>query len=176
MASGVAARSLWVAFANGDKENTALKDLETAQRIARLDEVVQDKDEQLVALNTLLCDTIADRDAAIREVQAMRQLDAVNSSLRRENSQLMAQLQNCEQVIEQLSLRVRSFETKDEGTPSVASSFGGRSLYAPSSRSARPSGSGSVAGSLVGASSQHHLAPSERARMRDHATRMMLLN
>uniref|UniRef100_A0A7R9YLQ4 Uncharacterized protein n=2 Tax=Diacronema lutheri TaxID=2081491 RepID=A0A7R9YLQ4_DIALT len=150
--------------------------LDAVARIDRLDEVVRDKDEQIVSLNRMLCDTIAERDAALREAEALQQLHRVNAQLRNENTQLMAQLQSCEALIEQLNLRIRAFEVEREPAPSVGSeSNGPRSLYAPSvgARSARYSGS--LAGSLSGGASGLRLAPSERARMHDVATRAMLL-
>jgi hypothetical protein len=165
--------SVWKSFSKQDKSMMMIKHIEAAQRIDRLDEVVRDKDDQIVSLNRMLCDMIAERDAALREAQAMQALETVNAQLRNENSALMAQLQNCEALIEQLNLRVRAFElAREEAPSSVGESVGQRSLYAPS-RSARYSGS--VAGSLSGSQSNHRLAPSERSKMHDSATRAMLL-
>lgn len=168
--------SLWKPFGKGGDAVAKMQTLQAVARIDRLDEVVRDKDLQIVELNRMACNAIAERDAALREAEALESMHRVNVQLRNENSQLMAQLQSCETLIEQLNLRIRSFEVARESAPSVGSeSVGPRSLYAPSvgGRSARYSGS--VAGSLGGGMAAGRLAPSERARMHDHATRAMLL-
>lgn len=163
---------LWKSFGSGARQDAAKK--QTQARMDRLDEVVRDKDLQIVALNRMLCDTIAERDSVHRHTDAMPQLQRANEQLRRENSQLMAQLQNCETLIEQLNVRIHSLEVAREPAGSVCSEASShRSLYAPSTGSRSERYAGSLSGPLLGGASR--LAASDRAKLQDRATRAMLL-
>lgn len=173
-------KTMWGSFGKG---GAVLQHIEAMKRNSRLDDVVRDKDEQIVKLNKLLCDTIAERDAALRETQALRQLEEVNAQLRGENSALMTQLEKCQALIEQLHLRVKSLEVAHEDAPSFSGeSVGSRSrsgsLYSgftPGRRARRESAGSLLGGSIMGDMSHTRLAAQERSKMHDVATRAMLL-
>ena len=172
-------RILWGSLGKG---GSVLQHIEAVKRNSRLDDVVRDKDEQIVKLNKMLCDMIAERDAALRETLALRQLEEVNAQLRGENSALMTQLEKCQALIEQLHLRVKSLEVAHEESPSVGESVGGRSRsgsiysgFTPGRRGRRESGGSLLGGSIMGDMSHTRLAATERSKMHDVATRAMLL-
>lgn len=164
-------------FTPGDKENLVTKHAQVLEAKQQLDDVVAEKDEQLVVLNKMLCDLMAERDAAVREAEALRQLTSVNEQLRSENSRLMTQVHDLEEQVEELNTELAAREQERPPSeapsgppPSIPHSFYVASPAKPPRREviARPM-------SLASHRSTHHLTAADRARLHDTMTRAMLL-
>ncbi|KAJ1627854.1 hypothetical protein T492DRAFT_908960 [Pavlovales sp. CCMP2436] len=178
--------SLWVTFGKGnkennkalkdigkgDKENKVLKNIKTAQRIARLSEVVQVQaslNDETARANTAAAEAVALRLAAAVSLARIEQLEASVG----ESAKLRGKLATAKSKIEAAQIELEWFKLAASNSAELA----GR-LAAVESKIVlveRRSSGGSIAGSFISASSQHQFMPSERARMRDQTTRMMLL-
>lgn len=154
---------MWAPFKRGSEKDDIATKHATISR--RMESVVRDKDEQIVALNRMLCDTIAERDSAMRDAAAARAAQEEVEKLRGRVEELQGE--NGRLKLEVATLQAERDAIVNEPAPSH---------YAPTLMS----GSGrqyaqSVAGSLAPGRPVQRLTGRERAKQRDTATRAMIL-